>query len=137
MPFSAKHTTRSTKNIKITQNIELAGGSIPQNDSKALKGFLSINNIVFKRFGAYTALEFDLSTDKFTNTLGGTFTLCKYFYLWGGLDLFSEQGFIKNGFHGPRKEIGIGITLYKQSVIRLGWSNSVGVSIAAGINIPF
>lgn len=136
MPFSVNSKTKS-KNIEQVRNIELAAGYIPKNNENALKGFLTVNNVIFKRFGVYTSLEYDLSTTDLTNTLGGTVSLHKYFYLWGGLDLFSKNGFIENGFHGPRKEIGIGITPYKLSVLRIGWSNSVGVSIAAGIGIPF
>lgn len=135
LPYAANH--KQKKDLDLYRNGELSMGYIPSSDNKGLKSFLSVNNFLFKRLGAYTSLEYELESKKLSHTLGGTISLHKYFYLWGGMDLFTSNGFIQNGFYGPRKEVGFAITPYKRSVLRLGWSNSVGISIAAGFHIPF
>ena len=120
------------------RNIEFSLGYIPKPDVNSIKGNISINNIVFKRLGAYTSLEKEINSNGLTNTIGVTVSLNRILYVWGGMDILSKNGlFQSQSFSGPRKEVGIGVKPYKNTVVRIGWSSSVGVSISAGIDIPF
>lgn len=109
---------------------------ISDNENNALKLNLGVNNLVFKRFGAYTSVEYDLENQNWLNTVGGTFTLFKYVYLWGGMDLFTSRGLFQTDFNSSRKELGIGLTPYKGLVLRAGY-NSIGLSFSAGYRIAF
>ena len=136
LPYTPEN--KEDNSLSIYRNIEFTAGYIPKSDHNALKGSISVNNLLFKRMGFYTSVEKEINSDKFSNTIGITGTLHKYFYLWGGMDLFTNNGFLQTkSFSGPRKEIGIGITPYKTTVLRLGWSSSVGISISVGVGIPF
>ncbi len=135
IPYSIRNKSESIFPSE-SRNIELTVGYLPTSDNRSVKGNIAINNLVLKRLGAYTSVEYDLQTYNYTNTVGGTVRINKYGYLWGGMDLFSSKGLIQADYSISRKEIGIGITPYKISVIRLGWSNSVGFSFSAGLFIP-
>lgn len=137
LPYSNSAKNKSNGIAEINRNIEFTFGLIPEEDHRAIKANMGINNLVLKRFGGYTSLEWDTNTQSWTNTCGGTVSIFKYLYLWGGLDLFTNKGLIQAGFSSSRKEIGIGITPYKGFVLRTGWSNSVGISVTAGYQIHF
>lgn len=125
------------KKAELLENLEITFGYVPKSTANALKGSFSINNLALKRIGFYSSIEKGLSSDYFANTFGITASVNKYLYLWGGFDfatitsLFSNKDVISS-----RKEIGIGINPYKITVIRLGWSNDVGTTFSAGIQIP-
>ena len=135
LPYSAGQIEKSN-NTALSRNLELTAGYVPNSGSERLKASLEVNNLLLHRVGAYTSFEYDLDAKSFINITGGSITLHRFIYVWGGMDLFSKNGLIQSGFSGPRKEIGIGITPYKFVVARVGWSNSVGLSLAAGVRIP-
>lgn len=129
--------------------VEITAGYAPKSPYNALKGSISINNLILKRFGFYTSIEKGLNKDVlvfhdyeghtyFTHILGMTASLNKNIYFFGGLDLFTKSGVIytRDKQRGFRKELGIGITPYRGTVIRLGWSGSVGPTFAIGAKIP-
>jgi len=129
--------------------VDVTVGYAPKSPYNALKGSISINNLILKRFGFYTSIEKGLNKDVlvfhdydghtyFTHILGMTASLNKNIYFFGGLDLFTKSGVIytKDKQRGFRKELGIGITPYKWTVVRLGWSGSVGPTFTIGAKIP-
>ena len=136
LPYSAGKTENKGNNL-LYRNLEITGGYIPKSDNERLKSSIAVNNLLFHRLGAYTSFEYDLTDKKVINTCGATITLHRFVYLWGRADVFSKNGVIQSGIKGPRKEAGVGITPYKFLVMRVGWSNSVGVSIAAGARLAF
>lgn len=136
LPYT--NISKSSDSNTLYRNIELSVGYIPKSDQNALKGNISINNLLLKRLGIYSSIEKKFNTNNLTNTIGATASLHHFVYLWGGIDFFTKNGVIQTGsFAGSRKEIGIGLLPYKKSVLRFGWSSSVGISISAGLNITF
>lgn len=125
------------KKSELLQNMDITIGYVPRSPYNALKTSFSVNNIFFKRFGFYGSLEKGLDTDYFAGTLGVTSYIHQYVYLWGGVGIFSTyKSENKNFWSTYRKEFGVGFTPYKRTVIRLGWSLTVGPTIAAGFLIP-
>ena len=127
----------ASKNSELTKNLDITFGYVPKSIINALKASFSTNNIVLNRFGVYASIEKGLSSDHFANTFGLTASANEYIYFWGGLDFSAMMNLISNKKETvSRRELGIGITPYKLTVIRLGWSLGVGPTISAGIKIP-
>ena len=135
--------------VKMGSYVDVTVGYAPKSPYNALKGSISINNLILKRFGFYTSLEKGLNKDAlvfhdydghtyFTHILGLTASLNKNIYFFGGIDLFTKSGVIytKDKLRGFRKELGIGIAPYRGTIIRLGWSGSVGPTFAIGAKFP-
>ncbi len=133
----------------VGSNVEVTAGYAPKSPFNALKGTISINNLILKRFGFYTSIEKGLNKDVlvfhdysghtyFTHILGLTASLNKNIYFFGGIDLFTKSGdiYTKDKLRGFRKELGIGIAPYRGTIIRLGWSGSVGPTFAIGAKFP-
>lgn len=114
-------------------NTDFAIGYAPKSPYHALKADFSVNNFFLKRFGAYTSLEKGADTQYFSWILGLTTYVHKSVYLWYGLGLFSHYD-TKSGsdWKSYRKETGIGINLYKNLIIRAGWSRTVGTTFTIG-----
>ncbi|MFA5326279.1 MAG: hypothetical protein WC384_00680 [Prolixibacteraceae bacterium] len=123
--------------VEPTPNYDITIGFAPRLPFNALKTSFSANNIFFKRVGLYATLEKGLDTNYFAGALGVTTSIHKYVYLWGGIGIFPYNDSKNSSFWSRfRKEFGVGFTPYKMTVVRLGWSLTVGPSIAAGIKIP-
>ena len=137
LPYSAGIKDRSSGGSEFIRNVEITIGYLPKTSHEGLKGTLAVNNLILNRIGFYTSFESTFEKGDFTNIIGGQVSVFKFIYIWGGMDAFTKNGLFQSGFEGSRKEAGIGITPYKFLVFRLGYSNSVGPSIAAGIRIPF
>ena len=135
LPYSAGNKEKINAAAELSRNIELTAGYLFKSGNEGLKAGLGVNNLVFHRIGFYTSLEYALDGKNFSNTVGGTVSIFKYAYVWGGMDFFTKKGLFQSGFEGIRKEAGVGITPYKFLVFRVGWSSSVGPSVAAGVRI--
>jgi hypothetical protein len=101
----------------------------------AIRFSVITGNLVFNRVGGYITVESGLNSSYFTNIWGGTLTVTRHVYVWGGMDLFTSRGII-NGFKGSRKEIGLGAKPWKGLLLNLGWSGRVGTTFSAGWSIP-
>jgi hypothetical protein len=135
LPYSAGSKSPDSKSLIYT-NLELTAGYLPKTGNEAFKTSIGVNNLLFRRLGVYTSLEFGSGENNLTNIVGGSVTVLPLLYVWGGMDFFTENGVFRKEWKGTRKELGIGITPYKWSVFRIGWSSSVGLSLAAGVRIP-
>ena len=131
LPYSAGKTDKSGSIL--TRNMEATIGYLPQKEQEGIKASIGVNNVIFKRIGFYTSFEIQPGSDEFTNIVGGQRSIHQLFYVWGGMDLFMNNGLIQFGFKGSGKEAGVGITPYKFLVFRFGYSSSVGPSLAAGV----
>ena len=126
-----------TKASELFKNYDITLGYAPRLPFNALKTNFSINNILWKRMGFYASLEKGLDTNYFAGTLGITSSIHKHIYLWGGIGVFPYNDSKNSSFRDRfRKEFGLGITPYKCTVIRLGWSFTVGPTAAVGFRIP-
>ena len=132
LPYSAGQNDKNDK-PDLYRNCEITVGYLPKTGGERLKTSISLNNVLFQRIGAYSSFEYAFKDDKFFNITGGTVSLHRIVYLWGGMDLFSKNGLIRSGYESTRKEVGVGITPYKFLVARIGWSGSIGFSLAIGI----
>ena len=106
---------RSSNSKKpLVTSIDLGLGYVPQADIKALRVSVAATNLLLNRFGVYTAIENSFEDSYTTNVIGLTGSINHFTYVYGGVDLFSKHGFIKNeGFKGTRKDMGIGFYPYK------------------------
>jgi len=120
-------------------NMDIDLGWAPKEDFNAFKFDLSFNRILFKYVGVYTSFEKGLDSDYFSNILGLNISIHRYFYIFGGMDFFTDKyGILSHkGFDGTRKEIGIGLYPYKNWVIRFGSSFDVATTLTIGYCIPF
>jgi hypothetical protein len=126
-----------TKTSELPKNYDITLGYAPRLPFNALKSSFSINNIFWKRMGFYASLEKGLDTNYFAGTLGITSYINKSIYLWGGIGIFPYNDSKNSSFWSRfRKEFGVGINPYKLTVIRLGWSFTVGPTAAIGFRIP-
>ncbi len=123
----------SKQDSEYPTNIEFTIGFIPKTSYQGPKCNLTINNLVLERFGIYYSAEYFMNSSAFRNIIGGTTSVSKRIYLFGGMDLFTKHGYFNQDFKSSRKEIGIGIIPYKNSVIRVGYSFSVGFSFSVGL----
>lgn len=122
---------------QLPPNMDIAVGYVPNSPFHALKVSYSLNNMAFKRWGAYVSVEKGTDSDYLAGTLGLTTYVHKYAYLWYGVGLFSTyKSDNKNLWSTYRKEFGIGIVPVKFAVVRLGWSFTVGPTVAVGVRIP-
>jgi len=137
LPYSAGNKVSNSAQNEFYRNIEITAGYLPKAGNEGLKTNMAVNNLLFHRIGFYSSLEYSVEGKDFSNTFGGTITIIKYVYVWGGMDVFTKNGLFQSGFNGIRKEAGVGITPYKFLVMRIGWSSSVGPSVAAGVYFPF
>jgi|GEM_PF-1402217 len=137
LPYSAGNKDKKSTRAELSRNIELTAGYLFKSGNEGLKAGVGLNNLVFRRIGFYTSLEYAMDGQNMSNTVGGSVSIFKYAYVWGGMDLFTKKGLFQSGFEGIRKETGVGITPYKFLVFRVGWSSSVGPSVAAGIHFLF
>jgi hypothetical protein len=101
----------------------------------ALRFSVITGNLFLTRVGGYVTIEKGTDSNFFTNIWGGTLTVTRHVYVWGGMDLFTNHGVI-NGFKGSRKEIGLGFKPWKGLLLNLGWSGHVGTTFSAGWSIP-
>lgn len=125
------------KTVDLYPNLDLSIGYVPKSSYESIKANISINNIIFKRFGLYTSIEKGFDSSYLANTLGITASVHRYVNLFGGIGLFGNYGVLsKVNRVNIRKEFGVGIMPYKQTFIRLGWSFEVGPTIGVGIKIP-
>lgn len=136
LPYSASQTEKNSTVTALSRNLEFSFGYAPNDQDEKLKANLGVNNLLLKRVGIYTSLEYGLQEHHLINICGGTISINRYLYVWGGANLFSKNGIIQSGIKSARKEIGMGITPYKFVVARIGWSTSVGISFAAGVRVP-
>jgi hypothetical protein len=133
-----KDSVQTTDTLVYRPNIDLNIGWAPNPDYNNFKFSASINRLLFKTVGFYTSVEKGISSDYFTNIWGLTYSMHRYFYFFGGLDLFTDQnGLIPHGWSGiVRKEVGVGLYPYKNWVIRLSSSFDVATAITIGYCIP-
>lgn len=117
-------------------SIVISAGYIPKPSHNALKATYAMNNLLFKRIGAYVSQEKGIESGSFSTIYGLTGTLHPSVYIWAGADLATEEGIISNSFEGARKELGVGIIPFKNLVVKAGWSGLVGITIEAGLRIP-
>jgi hypothetical protein len=101
----------------------------------AMRFSVITGNLVLKRVGGYVTVETGTNGEYFSNIWGGTLTVTRHIYVWGGMDLFTSRGVI-NGFKKSRKEIGLGVRPWKGLVLNAGWSGSVRATFSAGWAIP-
>lgn len=101
----------------------------------AMRFSVITSNLVLKRVGAYVTVETGTNGEYFSNIWGGTLSVTKHAYVWGGMDLFTSHGVI-NGFKSSRKEIGLGLKPWKGLVLNVGWSGNVRTTFSAGWAIP-
>ncbi len=126
-----------TRTSELPKNYDITVGYAPRQPFNALKTSFSINNIYWKRMGFYATLEKGLDTNYFAGALGITSYIHKSIYLWGGIGIFPYNDSKNSSFWDRfRKEFGVGINPSKLTVIRLGWSFTVGPTAAVGIRIP-
>jgi len=117
---------------KLNKNVDITAGYIPNSTYSGLKGGVSVNNIMVKRFGLYTSFEYGLGDkDYFTNIIGATGSITNYLYVFAGVDVYSKHGLVSNDSFS-RKEMGIGVLPFKWAAVRIGYSFSVGPTIAVG-----
>jgi len=122
---------------KFVMNLEPSVGYMFKSDYQDLKINLSLNNVTaWKRLGFYTSFEIGLGNDHFRNLWGGTFSACRWCYVFAGIDLFTSHGIANNSFKDSRKELGLGFTPWKESALRLGYSTAAGFTAAIGWQIP-
>ena len=114
--------------------LDVSIGYVPNTDYNAGKASVSLNNFVLKRLGVYTSIEKGLDSDLFTHIIGGTVTVYKSVYLFAGADVITKRGMISNKsiIDGVRKELGIGFSPFKISLVRVGYSTSTGPTFAVG-----
>ena len=111
-------------------------GYVPKSEYQAMKFGVTINDLVFNRFGVYTSFEPGIDTDYFFNTWGVTGRVYENLYLWAGVDLFTKSGgMIDKGF-GARKEFGLTYVPHPNIALMPGYSFSVGFSMQVGFRIP-
>jgi hypothetical protein len=116
--------------------VDVTAGYVLDKDLNAIKGSVSFNNLLLKRIGVYTSVEKGLSSDYLSHIIGLTGTVYKSIYLFAGMDWYTKHGYFTNdGFENTRKEMGIGFSPWKFTVVRFGWSFAVGPTIAAGVKI--
>lgn len=118
-----------------TNSLLITGGYVPKSPYNALKFSVAYKNLLFERFGFYTSLELGLDSDYLANTYGITGSLNDDLFLWGGIDLFTDNGLFSDD-SGTRKEFGVGYIPFTNAVVMAGYSLSVGFTIQAGLRIP-
>ena len=118
--------------------LDLTIGWVPKKMYNAGKLSVSVNNLVYKRFGFYTSFEKGFGNNYSSHVIGGTATIYRTIYLFGGLDWYTRfQGvFFKKSIVKARKEIGIGVSLFTYGMVRYGYSFQVGHSMTVGIKMP-
>jgi hypothetical protein len=131
LPFSLAYKSKT----ELDSYFDFALGYVPKSEYNALLGRVSVNDVIFKRLGAYTAFEKGLDSSHFSNTIGGTITVFPFLNIWGGFDMYSLF-VLKEDQEFVRKEIGVGIFPYKNFVAHIGYSVSVGPTFAFGYKIP-
>lgn len=132
LPYASNPISKNI--VEYTPHVDFAIGYVPKSDYNAIRGRVSVNNILLKRFGAYTAFEKGLDSDHFSNTIGGTISVFPFLNVWGGIEFFSLIGILEK--ETVRKEIGVGIFPYRNFVAHIGYSVSVGPTFAFGYKIP-
>lgn len=110
-------------------------GYVPKSEYQAIKFGVTVNDLVYQRFGLYASLEPGIDTDYFFNTWGVTGRVYENLYLWAGIDLFTKHGLINKGFDG-RKEVGLTYVPHPNIALMPGYSFSVGFTMQVGFRIP-
>ena len=116
---------------RLEKTIDITAGYIPNSDFNAFKGGVSVNNIMVTRFGLYTSFEKGFDSDYFSNIIGVTGSITNYLYIFAGVDVYSKYGLVSQDRFN-RKEMGIGVLPFKWAAVRVGYSFSVGPTIAVG-----
>ncbi len=116
-------------------SIIIKAGYIPKSSYNAFSQSIAVNNLLYKRIGFYTTLQFGLDSDYFSNIWGITGTVHEKIYLYAGMDLFTKRGFINRQF-GARKHLGVGFIPHPNIVIHADYAISQGFLFGAGIRIP-
>ena len=128
--FLASVTSFGQSN-KLEKTVDITAGYIPNTDVNAFKGGVSVNNIMINRFGLYTSFEKGFDDDYFSNIIGVTGSVTNYLYIFAGVDVYSKSGLVSNDSF-QRKEMGIGVLPFNWAAVRIGYSFSVGPTIAVG-----
>ena len=131
--YLSKGVKRQKEGINRECYIDGTLGYVLQPTERFFKASTSVNNILFHQFGFYSS--FESNADNFFNISGITITVISWAYLFGGVDLFTRNGILNRDDLDARKEVGIGFTPGKWAVVRVGYSTSVGPSLAAGARI--
>ena len=118
--------------------ITITAGYVPNPEYNAIKVNLSVNNIFYKRFGLYTSFEKSRHTPYFSNIIGGTATIFRTIYIFGGLDWFTHhQGVIPDrSIMKARKELGLAFSIFTYGFVRYGYSFQIGHSFSIGMKMP-
>ncbi len=130
LPFTEGRTKKS-KDIESYVDITL--GCVLQTP-QVLKTNISLNNILFHRFGFYSSIESNFT--HLSNIYGITAAINSWAYIFGGVDIFTKSGILYKKISDVRKEAGVGFIPYKWIVIRVGYSSSVGPTLTGGVKIP-
>jgi len=132
-PFSPNYRKNP---FKIVPALDITVGYLPQAEFNAVKNTVAFNNIGYTRFGVLMSFETGWDSDYSTNTVGMTATINRYLYLWIAADLLTQQGLIiTRSLSGTRKEIGVGVMPYKWTLLKVGYSGSVGLSAELGFRV--
>ena len=133
--FSQGKIGTNNQGTQIRKCWDVAVGYVPDRDFQALRVSTAFNNIVFKRFGVFTAFEVNGNNDYYSHILGITGSITNFLYVYGGADLFTKNGLFTAG-SDCRKNIGIGIYPISWGVVKFGYSQSVGVTAEVGLCFP-
>ena len=123
------------ENMEAPTSLIFSIGYVPKAEYQAMKFGVTVNDLVFQRFGMYTSFEPGIDTDYFFNTWGVTGRVYENLYLWAGMDLFTKHGLINKGF-GGRKEFGLTYVPHPNIALMPGYSFSVGFTMQVGFRIP-
>eukprot|EP00764_Aduncisulcus_paluster_P008524 gnl/Carplike_NY0171/2776_a3728_513.p1 GENE.gnl/Carplike_NY0171/2776_a3728_513~~gnl/Carplike_NY0171/2776_a3728_513.p1 ORF type:complete len:156 (+),score=2.45 gnl/Carplike_NY0171/2776_a3728_513:42-509(+) len=130
LPFSRE---KSRKAGTYTEYADFTLGYVTKSPYQAFKANISVNNILFRRFGFYSS--FEAGADTFYSIYGMTTTIIPRIYFFAGVDCFGKNGLLNGEKRDPRKEVGLGLVPYKWFVIRMSYSDSVGPSVSAGVKV--
>lgn len=132
-----QNVSAQTTKKELVPCADIGVGYLPKSSIQALRVSVAFNNLVFDRFGAYTALETNSGNNYFTHVIGLTGSINHFSYVYAGVDFFSDRGFLNNvGFKDVRKDMGIGFYPVKWATAKLGYSFSVGIYGEVGVRIP-
>lgn len=128
---------KKTKIQETEPNMGMTVGYVPGAEKHAVKNTVSFSNIMFDRMGTYISFETSIDSDYRGNTIGMTATIHRYFYFWGGIDVLSEEGLLKDvPMSLVRKEVGITIMPLNKLTLSFGWSSGNVYSMEVGFRIP-
>jgi hypothetical protein len=119
----------------VSTSLIFSAGYVPKSSYNAMKFGVTVNDLLFERFGAYVSFESGMDSEYFRNLYGITGRIHDKFYLWGGIDLFTKGGLFTKGLNA-RKEFGLSYVPHPNIVLMPGYSLQVGFSMQVGFRIP-